>query len=83
MILKLLSPEGLTAVHERITDLPAQQRTPLVRAFNDQFDRYAQTIAPAIAFLQGRDATLMHRIASRSFLPEGSRFESQIGRAHV
>ena len=27
-----------------------------------------------IAFLQGRDATLMHRIASRAFLPEGERF---------
>jgi hypothetical protein len=32
----------------------------------------AATIAPTIAFLQGRDATLAHRIASRAFLPEGA-----------
>jgi hypothetical protein len=29
-----------------------------------------------VAFLQGRDATLAHRICSRSFLPEGPRFDS-------
>ena len=76
LILKLLSPDGLNAVQVHIGALPASARTPRVRAFSDQFDRYVQTIGPAIAFLQGRDATLMHRIASRSFLPEGSRFES-------
>jgi hypothetical protein len=36
--------------------------------------RYAATIGPPSAFLQGRDSTLAHRIASRAFLPEGPRF---------
>ena len=76
LILKLLSSDGLNSVQMRIDGLPESARPPRVRAFSDQFDRYAQTIGPAIAFLQGRDATLMHRVASRSFLPEGSRFDS-------
>ncbi|MEN9886635.1 MAG: hypothetical protein RL758_1213, partial [Pseudomonadota bacterium] len=44
--------------------------------FMQQFDRYAATITPTIAFLQGRDPTLAHRINTRAFLPEGPRFES-------
>jgi hypothetical protein len=47
-----------------------------VQAFAGRFDRYATTIAPTIAFLQGRDATLAHRIAGRALLPEGPRFDS-------
>ncbi len=76
LILELLSPAGLLAVRECIAGVPADQRTPRVAAFDEQFDRYLATIAPTIAFLQGRDATLAHRIASRSLLPEGARFES-------
>ena len=34
------------------------------------------TIEPVIAFLQGRDSTLSHRINTRDFLPEGPRFFS-------
>ncbi len=76
LILKLLSAEGLAAVHAVIAQLPPQQRTPLVDAFDAQFERYVATVEPTIAFLQGRDTTLMHRICSRSFLPEGPRFAS-------
>ena len=76
LALELLSPGGLAAIRAHIADLTAPQRTPLVTAFDARFDRYAMTIAPTVAFLQGRDATLAHRIASRDFLPEGSRFES-------
>jgi radical SAM superfamily enzyme YgiQ (UPF0313 family) len=74
LILKLLSADGLRALRERIDALPASQRTARVAAFRDAFERYVATIAPTVAFLQGRDATLMHRIAARSFLPEGARF---------
>ncbi len=74
LILRLLSADGLAAVRAVIATLPAPQRTPLVQAFDAQFERYAATIAPTIAFLQGRDTTLMHRICSRAFLPEGPRF---------
>ena len=76
LILKLLSTEGLNAVQAHIGGLPGSARTPRVQAFTERFELYAQTIVPVIGFLQGRDPTLMHRIASRSFLPEGSRFES-------
>ena len=76
LILQLLSVEGLSAVRECIGSLPAPRRTPLVETFDAQFERYAETITPTIAFLQGRDTTLMHRICSRSFLPEGPRFAS-------
>ena len=76
LILELLSPAGLRAVQTQIEVLPPTQRTPLVAAFHAQFDRYHATIAPVLAFLQGRDATLAHRIATRSFLPEGPRFKS-------
>ncbi len=73
LILKLLTPEGLQAVKDTIE---LGHETLRVRRFHDQFERYRTTIAPTIAFLQGRDATLMHRICSREFLPEGARFQS-------
>ncbi|OGB00931.1 MAG: radical SAM protein [Burkholderiales bacterium RIFCSPHIGHO2_12_FULL_69_20] len=76
LALRLLSPAGLADLHACITTLPEAQRTARVVAFDEQFDRYAATIAPTIAFLQGRDATLAHRIGSRQFLPEGPRFAS-------
>ncbi|GAB4091551.1 radical SAM protein [Flaviaesturariibacter terrae] len=37
-------------------------------------DDYCDSIDEVVAFLQGRRPTLAHRIAGRSFLPEGSRF---------
>ena len=76
LILRLLSRPGLLAVQQCIQALPSAQRTLRVQAFSDQFERYASTIDGAIAFLQGRDATLAHRIAGRNLLPEGPRFES-------
>ncbi len=45
-----------------------------VAAFLARFDAYAQSIDRVIAFLQGRDPTLAHRIAGGGFLPEGERF---------
>jgi len=76
LVLKLLSSEGLLQVREHIEAQPLAARTPLVQAFMDQVDRYLATIGPTIAFLQGRDPTLGHRIAGRGFLPEGPRFDS-------
>ncbi len=76
LVLRLLSPEGLGAVAERIEALPEKQRSPSVQAFAAQQGRYLATIGPAIAFLQGRDSTLAHRIAGRHYLPEGPRFAS-------
>ncbi len=76
LVLKLFSVAGLHSVRECIAATPPERRTPLVSAFDEQFDRYAATIGATIAFLQGRDATLAHRIGGRAFLPEGPRFAS-------
>ncbi|MDP1651043.1 MAG: radical SAM protein [Rubrivivax sp.] len=74
LVLQLFSPAGLQAVRECIHALPAGRRTPRVDAFDAAFERYLTSIAPTLAFLQGRDPTLMHRIVTRRFLPEGPRF---------
>ena len=76
LILRLLSPAGLQSVHTCVRAQPAAQRSDRVVAFDELFDRYLATIAPTIAFLQGRDNTLAHRIGSGSFLPEGPRFRA-------
>ncbi len=76
LVLVLFSPEGLLSVRAEIDALPLAKRSARVAAFDNIFDRYHATIAPTLAFLQGRDPTLGHRICSRSFLPEGPRFES-------
>jgi radical SAM superfamily enzyme YgiQ (UPF0313 family) len=74
LVLQLFSVDGLTQVRACIDSLPS--RTPLLEGFVAQFDRYLATIVPTLAFLQGRDPTLSHRIVSRAFLPEGARFAS-------
>ena len=71
---RLLSASGLVAIHDRLRDLPEGQHTAATRGFVGNFESYRATIAPAIRFLQGRDPTLAHRIASRLYLPEGPRF---------
>ncbi|MBC7726291.1 MAG: radical SAM protein [Microbacteriaceae bacterium] len=76
LALKLLSIDGLRAVRAGIDALPPAQRSPRLGGFVEHFERYAASIAPTIAFLQGRDATLAHRINGRAFLPEGPRFHS-------
>ncbi|MGE0100607.1 MAG: radical SAM protein [Hydrogenophaga sp.] len=74
LVLQLFTAAGLEAVRSRAQALPEAERTSSVHAFLDQFERYRHTIGPVIAFLQGRDATLAHRIAARELLPEGPRF---------
>jgi len=76
LILRLFSAEGLKGVLDRAAELPRKGRTPAVKSFLDQFTRYQATIEPVVAFLQGRDTTLAHRISGRQFLPEGPRFAS-------
>jgi hypothetical protein len=74
LVLRLFSPEGLDAVRACILALPRQERSPLLLAFEQEFSRYRAAIAPAVAFLQGRDPSMAWRIAGRAFLPEGPRF---------
>jgi hypothetical protein len=74
LVLNLFNRDGLTAVRDKAMTLPLAERSASVNYFLDFFERYANTIAPTIAFLQGKDSTLSHRIAGRGFLPEGPRF---------
>src|SRR5215210_1137233 len=69
LVLKLFSRDGLQSVRQHIEAIPARKRSPLVQGFIEQFDRYLSTIGPTIAFLQGRDPTIGHRITGRGFLP--------------
>ena len=72
LVLELFSRAGL----ERVRARRPKKTTESVRSFRKQFDRYADTVESAVAFLQGRDPTLAHRIAARNFLPEGPRFRN-------
>jgi radical SAM superfamily enzyme YgiQ (UPF0313 family) len=74
LILKLLSPAGLVLMRDAVHTLPQTARTPVLLHFDAAFARYAQTLLPTLAFLQGRDPTLAHRICGRAYLPEGPRF---------
>ena len=76
LVLRLLSRDGLTRVQAVVQARPQAERTAALWSFAEQCDAYLATIDRVIAFLQGRDATLAHRIAGRGFLPEGPRFQS-------
>ena len=76
LVLELLSRRGLQAVQAEAEALPAKRRSARVRRFLAQADAYQDSVDAVIAFLQGRDPTLAHRICGRAFLPEGPRFES-------
>ena len=75
LVLRLFSSDGLTNIHSQINP-DSNRSSAAITHFCEEFDQYVSTIAPTIAFLQGRDSTLAHRINSRSFLPEGPRFDT-------
>jgi len=54
----------------------AANMPPSIAHFLEHAERYAETVDPAIRFLQRRDPSLAFRIASRAYLPEGPRFEA-------
>ncbi|MBT9597067.1 MAG: radical SAM protein [Vitreoscilla sp.] len=76
LMLRLFSRTGLASLHGAVQALPEAGRTAQTRHFAAAHGRYAATIERVIAFLQGRDPTLAHRINTRAFLPEGERFRS-------
>lgn len=76
LVLELFTPDGLREIHTHVLAVPAKKRSASLHCFADQFDRYLATVTPAIAFLQGRDPSVGHRICGRNFLPEGPRFAS-------
>ncbi|MFY9127827.1 MAG: B12-binding domain-containing radical SAM protein [Limnohabitans sp.] len=74
LVLKLFTADGFKQVKDKALALPEAERSASVNFFLDFFERYENTVAPTIAYLQGKDSTLSHRIAGRGFLPEGPRF---------
>ena len=76
LVLGFFTPQGLLEIKGQALKLSEENRSASVNFFLDYFADYQSTIALAIAFLQGRDSTLAHRINSRTLLPEGPRFAS-------
>lgn len=76
LVLRLFCKQGLHLVSDQIDALASSRMTPAIESFVANRLRYFATIDLVIGFLQGRDSTLAHRIASRQFLPEGPRFSS-------
>ena len=76
LVLSFFTSQGISEIHTQALTLPEQDRSASVNYFLDYFEIYQDTIEPVIAFLQGRDSTLSHRINTRDFLPEGPRFFS-------
>jgi radical SAM superfamily enzyme YgiQ (UPF0313 family) len=74
LVLRFLSAAGVAAIGHEAARKPTRRRSAAVRSFLEHEERYLQTIDAVVAFLQGRDSTLAHRIVSRTFLPEGPRF---------
>jgi tRNA A37 methylthiotransferase MiaB len=76
LVLDLFSPAGLMQVRAAVQALPDAQRTPQTAWFDAEFDTITAVTPRVLAFLQGRDPTVAHRINTRAFLPEGARFAS-------
>jgi len=76
LVLDLFSPAGLTELHAAVQALPAARQTAQTAWFAAGFTAIAAAAPRVIAFLQGQDPTLAHRINTRAFLPEGARFAS-------
>jgi len=74
LVLAVMSKAGLESLAEAVEQRSAKRRSEAERSFLGSRERYVATVESVIAFLQGRDATLAHRIASRRYLPEGPRF---------
>jgi len=76
LVLEFFTPMGLSQIQVQALKMPEEQRSASVNYFLDYFEDYQASITPVIAFLQGHDSTLSHRINTRGFLPEGPRFSS-------
>ncbi|NDD92919.1 radical SAM protein, partial [bacterium] len=80
LVLRLLSSSGMGLIREsilaRAQESPQLLQQDSIRFFLEAFSDYERTIEPVVGFLQGRDPTLAHRIAARTLLPEGPRFQS-------
>jgi len=73
LVLELFSAKGLNNIFERI-DKGSFELSDNAKHIYALKDKYIQTIDALIGFLQHKNQTIVHRICSRNFLPEASRF---------
>ena len=73
LVLEIFSPHGLTRVFEEIStgNFELSENGQHIYAIRNT---YIQTVDDVIKYLQTKNETLAHRICSRNFLPEASRF---------
>ena len=81
LVLRMLTRAGLAELRAAALAHPpagcgTAPASDSLRHFLAEYERYAATIEPTVAFLQGRDPTLAHRISARAYLPEGPRFNT-------
>jgi radical SAM superfamily enzyme YgiQ (UPF0313 family) len=84
LFLRLFSRAGLDEVRtflaRRLRSARFRSSAPAsVSQFMARADEYVTLIEPVLRFLQGHDSSLALRIAGRTFLPEGPRFEAIAG----
>lgn len=72
-ILAIFSQRGLRDLFAEVERRKGKHSQNIRRILAGK-QRYIDTIAPVIAFLQGRNDTLAYRICNQEYLPEGSRF---------
>ena len=80
LFLRLFSAPLVTRMAEVLrerarTATRSARMPPSIASFLKHAERYADTVEPAIRFLQRRDPSLAFRIVGRAWLPEGPRFE--------
>ena len=73
LIEEMFTPDFLS----RVFDAAENVRLPkkLRKIYNQRFD-YVRVVRPVMDFLRGKDPTLAVRIANRTLLPEGPRFDN-------
>jgi len=81
LFLRLYSAPLVTRMAETLRERArslrrAAKMPPSIAHFLEHAGRYAETVEPAIHYLQRRDPSLAFRIAARGYLPEGPRFEA-------
>ena len=78
LVCRLFSERGLSRIHEELCGTDMSTLPSVLSYFLENFHRYKTAVDAAVRFLQGRDASLASRIASRKFLPEGPVFQRAI-----
>ncbi|MCK5813238.1 MAG: hypothetical protein KAH03_03225, partial [Cocleimonas sp.] len=66
--------EMIDIIEDHFADIEDDALPDSIYHFLAHFDQIKASVEPVVRFLQGKDPSLALRIASRKFLPEGSKF---------